>query len=197
MSKGDQTRQVIVAQAAQVFSVSGYAGTSMDALTQATKLTKGGIYNHFGSKEALALEAFDFAGLLIRQRFLDILSERHHAVDRLQAVVLLFRSIVYDPLLQGGCPLLNTATEADDTNPPLRERAQQASTQWRQFIIHTVRQGVADQQLQAGTDPESVATILIATLEGAIMLCKLYGDTIYMDHAVDHLTQHLHSLQNL
>lgn len=196
MSKGEMTRQAILAQAAQVFSVSGYAGTTMDALTQATKLTKGGIYNHFGSKEALAFEAFDFAGLLIRQRFHDILGERHHAVERLQAVVLLFRSIVYDPLLQGGCPLLNTATEADDTNPPLRERAQQVSTQWRQFITQTVSKGVADQQLQARTDPESVATILIATLEGAIMLCKLYGDTIYMDHAVDHLTQYLHSLRN-
>lgn len=195
MSKGDQTRQVIVAQAAQVFSVSGYAGTSMDALTQATKLTKGGIYNHFGSKEALALEAFDFAVLLIRQRFLDILGERSHAVDRLQAVVWLFRSIIYDPLLQGGCPLLNTATEADDTNPALRARAQQASTQWRQFIARTVREGVADQQLQPGIDPERVATILVATLEGAIMLCKLHGDTIYMGHAVDHLTHYLHSLQ--
>lgn len=195
MSKGDQTRQMIVAQAAQVFSVSGYAGTSMDALTQATKLTKGGIYNHFGSKEALALEAFDFATLLVRQRFLDILGERSHAVDRLEAVVLLFRSTIYDPLLQGGCPLLNTATEADDTNPALRARAQQASTHWRQFIARTVREGMANQHLQPGRDPESVATLLVATLEGAIMLCKLHGDTIYMDHAVEHLTQYLHSLQ--
>ena len=195
MPKGEQTRQAILAQAAQVFSVSGYAGTSMEDLTRVTGLTKGGIYNHFGSKEALALSAFDFARQLIEQRFREILQNRHHAVDRLMAVVLVFRSLVYDPLLQGGCPVLNTATEADDTNPALRERAQQASAQWRTFIVHTVKQGMDSQQLQPGTNPALVATILIATLEGAIMLCKLYGDLVYMDQAVEHVSHYVQALQ--
>ncbi|GHO99266.1 TetR family transcriptional regulator [Reticulibacter mediterranei] len=196
MSKGEQTRQAILGEAAQVFSISGYAGTSMDALTRATGLTKGGIYNHFGSKEALALEAFDFARQLIQERFNEIIQDRHHPIDRLMAVVLVFRSIIYDPLLQGGCPVLNTATEADDTNPALRERAQQASSQWRTFITQTVKQGIEEQQLQPETKPDMVATVLIATLEGAIMLSKLYGDLIYMDQAVEHLSCYVQSLGN-
>lgn len=195
MSKGEKTRQNIVAKAAQVFSVTGYAGTSMEALTQATGLTKGGIYNHFGSKEALALEAFDFASLQIRQRFRGLLQDRHQAVERLGAVVLVFQSLVSDPLLQGGCPLLNTATEADDTNPALRERALQGSIEWRRYITQTVRDGIASQELRADLDPESIATILIATLEGAVMLSKLAGDLLSMDQAVEHLTLYLHSLQ--
>jgi TetR/AcrR family transcriptional regulator, transcriptional repressor for nem operon len=195
MPKGEQTRQGILAEAAQVFSISGYAGTSMDDLTRATGLTKGGIYNHFGSKEALALEAFDFARQLIQERFNEIMQDRHHPIDRLMAVVLVFRSIVYDPLLQGGCPVLNTATEADDTNPALRQRAQQASAQWRTFITQTVQQGIKAEQLLPATNPDLVATVLIATLEGAIMLCKLYGDLLYMDQAVEHVSHYVQALQ--
>ncbi|NTU83365.1 MAG: TetR/AcrR family transcriptional regulator, partial [Chloroflexales bacterium] len=61
MAKGEQTKQRIVAQAASVFNTLGYSGTSMRDLTRATGLEKGGIYNHFPSKEALALAAFDYA----------------------------------------------------------------------------------------------------------------------------------------
>ena len=54
MDKGQQTRLAILERAARVFSLSGSSGTSMETLTRATGLTKGGIYNHFGSKTALA-----------------------------------------------------------------------------------------------------------------------------------------------
>ena len=60
-TKGMQTRQRIVELAAPVFNRQGYVGASMRDLVDATGLEKGGIYNHFGSKEQLALEAYDYA----------------------------------------------------------------------------------------------------------------------------------------
>ena len=53
--KGSATKQRIVEAAAPVFNQRGYWGASMADLMAATGLEKGGIYNHFGSKEALAL----------------------------------------------------------------------------------------------------------------------------------------------
>ena len=46
----------------------GYVGASMRDLVDATGLEKGGIYNHFGSKEQLALEAYDYAMNLVDGR---------------------------------------------------------------------------------------------------------------------------------
>jgi AcrR family transcriptional regulator len=194
MGKGEQTRQAILERAAQVFSIYGFSGTAMSELTRETGLTKGGIYNHFGSKEALALEAFDFSVGLVQQRFRQALAGRKRAIDRLLATVEAFRSLIDDPILRGGCPILNTAVEADDAYPVLRERAQRAMGDWHQFIIRTATKGIASGELSPLADPQALATVITATLEGAVMLSKLYGDTAHMHRAVDHVTRYLLSL---
>ncbi len=61
MSKGEATRQRIIALAAPLFNQHGYNGCSLNDIMEATGLEKGGIYRHFESKEELAAEAFDFA----------------------------------------------------------------------------------------------------------------------------------------
>ena len=61
MSKAQQTKARIVRQAAELFNQKGYAGSSIADVMQATGLKKGGIYNHFKSKDELALAAFDYA----------------------------------------------------------------------------------------------------------------------------------------
>jgi AcrR family transcriptional regulator len=195
MDKGEQTRLAILERAAQAFSLTGYSGTSMEALTRATGLTKGGIYNHFGSKEALALEVFDFAQDQMQQRFRGFFQGRQHACDRLLAIVEYFRSLIVDPLFPGGCFILNTAVEADDTNPQLRTRAQQAIDAWQEYVRRTVQRGIERRQIKPGTDSAMVLTTLLATSEGAIMLCKLYGVTSYMEQAVEHLTAYVESLR--
>lgn len=192
MAKGEQTRQTILQQAAEVFNVHGYAGTSMDALTQATRLTKGGIYNHFSSKEALALAAFDHAFARVQQRFLALYTERNTTRGRLRTYFRLFESYLQEqPILTGGCPVLNTAIEADDTDSPLRERARAAGAQSLDHIARTVAKGIERGDVRPGTDPRQVATVLYGTLEGALMLTKLYGDGAHLRHAIDHLETYL------
>jgi TetR/AcrR family transcriptional regulator, transcriptional repressor for nem operon len=195
MKKGDLTRQGIVAEAAQVFSKNGFAGTSLSDLMEATQLTKGGIYNHFGSKEQLALESFDYAVDLTRQRLTAILKEVKDSAERLIAVVEVFHSIIEQPMLEGGCVLLNTSVEADDTNPQLRERAQQAMDEWRTYITRTVTRGIEKGQIKPDTDAETVATMLMASLEGAVMLSKLYDDPAHMRRTAAFLTNYIRSIQ--
>jgi AcrR family transcriptional regulator len=194
MRKGERTRQMIVERAAPVFNMHGYFGASMSDLIRETRIGKGGIYNHFESKEALAVEAFEFAVELVRERFRKALSGQERAADRLMAIIAVFRSVIDDPPLPGGCPVLNTAIEADDTNPPLRDRARQVMDEWQELIVRVVRKGIRMGELRPEIDPEALATVVTATLEGAVMLSKLYGDPIHMRRAVDHLTVYVRSL---
>ena len=69
MRSGEQTRENIIRQAAALFNQQGFAGASMSDIMLATGLQKGGIYRHFESKEALALEAFDYAVACMGARF--------------------------------------------------------------------------------------------------------------------------------
>src|SRR2546423_5010471 len=117
MSKGEQTREMILAQAAQLFSRQGYFGSSLSDIMQETGLEKGGIYNHFGSKEQLALEAYDYAFSRVADGLMRSQDGATDAVDRLHRMVREFARYARKPAIAGGCPIMNTAIESDDTHP--------------------------------------------------------------------------------
>ena len=152
MGKGQQTRAMILERAAQLFSRQGYFGSSMSDVMRATGLQKGGIYNHFTDKDALALEAFDYAFGLLWARIEREQTVSARALDELHGLVNVFRSLIQDPLLVGGCPLLNTAVEADDAHPALRRRVRQAMTQLRERIQRAVMRGIADGEIRPDVD---------------------------------------------
>ena len=195
MSKGEQTRERILASSAQLFNRQGYFGASLADIMRETGLEKGGIYNHFSSKEQLALESFDYAYGLIQQRVRQALSGKYNAIERLLAIVSVFQGIVEDPQLAGGCPILNTAIEADDANESLRDRARSAMDNWRTTIHRIVNKGIERQQIRPEVDADEVASILIATLEGAIMLSNLYKDPRHMQRAANHITHYIQTIQ--
>ena len=181
MSKGDQTRQRIVAQAASLFNQRGYEGCSMSELMEATGLEKGGIYRHFSSKEELAAEAFDYAwrtAIDLRMRDLDSIP---NSVDALRLFITNF--VERQPSLPGGCPLLNTAVDADDGNRVLRDRARRALRNWRKDLAALVDNGIKRKEIKRGVDPKQAATVIISSLEGALMMSRLEGDRTAL-HAV-------------
>lgn len=187
MSKGTQTKEMILERCAQLFSKQGYFGSSLADIMHETGLEKGGIYNHFGSKEQLALESFDYAFSLLQQRMRLALEGKTHAVERLYAILAYFQSLLEEPVIVGGCPILNTAIEADDAQPALRERALHAMDSLRETIERIVAKGIRREEIRPEIDVAACATLFIATLEGAIMMSKLYRDTVHMQRAVEHL----------
>ncbi|MCW3052647.1 MAG: transcriptional regulator, TetR family [Chthonomonadales bacterium] len=192
MRKGEKTKERIIEQTAPLFNQRGVAGASLSDIMAATGLNKGGIYNHFESKEELALQAFDYAAQLVSDRVNRMLVDKHSGVDRLLTMAAVFCDHIVNPLIPGGCPLLNTAVESDDTNPLLRERVRQAMDRWQERIRSAVRYGLATGEFRAEVDADVVATRFIATLEGGVMLSKLYGDPIHIERAVAFLTEYVH-----
>jgi TetR/AcrR family transcriptional repressor of nem operon len=193
-TKGDRTRARIVAAAAPLFNQRGYAGASMTDLMAATGLEKGGIYRHFGSKDALALAAFDHAVTLHGARIHSFVAAETGAVARLAAVGAAMASVFDDPILPGGCPLLNTATESDDaagaSYAALRVRAQAAMRQFLRYVARIVEQGMASGELTPGLDPRMEAAMIVATMEGAVMLTKLYDDPAFLRQAALRIATH-------
>jgi AcrR family transcriptional regulator len=188
MRKGERTRAAVVGKAAAVFNEKGYARTTVGDLVARTGLERGGLYNHFDGKEALALAAFDHAAALVRARVEAAMAAAgERAPDRLDALVGVFAGLVDDPPLPGGCPILNAAVESDGTFPALRERARLAMDQWARALAGTAKRGVAAGELRADLDHRRLATVVISTLEGAVMLSRLYDDPARMRVAADHV----------
>jgi TetR/AcrR family transcriptional repressor of nem operon len=186
MRNGEQTRENILRQAAALFNRQGFAGASMSDIMQATGLQKGGIYRHFESKEALALEAFDYAVAQMAARFTTALEGRDHAVDRLLGIVEVFARLHDDPPVPGGCPMMNTAVQTDDAeSPALRDRARAAMDGLRTLIRQTVRKGIARGEVRPDVDGDQLATLLVSTMEGGVAISRLYADGVHVQRAAD------------
>jgi TetR/AcrR family transcriptional regulator, transcriptional repressor for nem operon len=188
--KGEQTRRDIVEKAAPLFNQKGYEGTSLSDLMEATGLQKGGIYRHFSGKEELAGEAFDFAWEKAVTGRLDGVDSVENRVDRLKKMVQNFverRS----GLVPGGCPLLNTAVEADDGNALLRERARKALRSWTARLVKITEEGIARKEIHSRVDPQKLAQWIIASLEGALLLSRLQKDEAPLHNTREHLDLYL------
>jgi TetR/AcrR family transcriptional regulator, transcriptional repressor for nem operon len=193
MSKADRTKENIIKQAAELFNQKGYAGSSISDVMNATGLKKGGIYNHFKSKDELALEAFEYAQGIVSQLIWQAVRRKKGAKERLKALFSLYLTYFDNPPLKGGCPILNTAIESDDTNPVLRDRVRAAIDEWRDLICRILKKGIAKGEIKPTVEPDVIATIVISNLEGAVMMTQLYQNPIYLKRVVEHLQNYLDS----
>ena len=189
MSKGDETRERILAKAAELFNQRGLEGTSLADLMEATGLEKGGIYRHFPSKEAVAAEAFDYAWREAFQERVRDLASISGSVDRLKHIIANF--VERRSRIPGGCPLLNTAVESDDGNPVLRERARQALDNWQNLLISVAKEGIQRREIRSGVDPRRLAMLIISSLEGALMISRLERNRDALLAARSHLDDYL------
>lgn len=191
MTKGEQTRETILELAAEAFNRHGYSGTSLSDIMALTGLEKGGIYNHFQSKEDLAVQAFDYAFDRVSRALLTAVRQSRSAEGQLRGMIDFFLSYYQDPPVAGGCPVLNTAVESDDAYPALRARARAAMDEWRKMILHIVDKGKAKGEFRADVEPEELTSLLLASLEGGIMMSKLYNDPAHTQRVVALLNAHL------
>ncbi len=194
MSKAEKTKANIIEQAASLFNQKGYTAASIADIMEATGLKKGGIYNHFQSKDELAVAAFDYAVDLVNQRILGAVTQEKNALARLKALVAVHLDYIDNPPVPGGCPIMNTAIEWDDNDSILRDRAKQAMDSWRNLIIRIVEKGIKKGEVKANTESQTVATVLISTIEGGIMMSKLYQDSIHLERVAISLHTYLDNL---
>jgi TetR/AcrR family transcriptional repressor of nem operon len=189
MTKGEETRRKIVAAAAPIFNQHGYEGSSLSALMEATGLKKGGIYRHFSSKEELAAEAFDYTWQAAWKARMLHLDEQETGPGKLKQLIANF--IDYRPAIAGGCPVLNSAVDADDGNPVLRARVEKALRFWKARLREIVRKAAQRGELRPGIDPKTVATLIVATLEGALMISRIERNDGALRQVQAHLNRYI------
>lgn len=189
MSKGEQTRLRILERAAPLLNRHGFANAPVSEIMRATGLQKGGLYNHFASKEELSLAAFDHLMGRINQRVLEVHRAHNSPLAQLLAHIELVGS--GHTVMEGGCPILNSIVESDDGNPALRARVRDVLANWRAFLGHTVARGIVQGEIRADVNPDEVATLVIALLEGGQLLSNFYVDPLYRRRMADHLRDYI------
>ena len=170
--KASHRRDSILASAAPLFNRNGFAGTSISAILEATDLEKGGLYNHFRSKEELAIAVFEYSFGRVREYFVTETAGAESGAPYLQAYVDAFERYIERPVVEGGCPVANAAFEADDALPFLRDRVQSAFQQMRGVVHRHTLRAIEKRQFRSDVDAQAVADFIVASLEGAILLSR-------------------------
>lgn len=179
MNKAERTKQFIVAQTAPVFNRKGFAGTSLNDITAATGLTKGSIYGNFESKDEVALAVFDYNLSKVTDIFNREMSRYNTVKEQLMVYVEVYSNFSKYPFPAGGCPMMNTATEADDTHPQLKKKAQDAILSWKKNLTRLIEKGITNSELKPDVNAEQTAISIIAIIEGATMIANLTGNSRY------------------
>ncbi|UWY27347.1 TetR/AcrR family transcriptional regulator [Flavobacterium sp. TR2] len=175
MTKGEETRQFIIEKAAPIFNTKGIAATSMSDIMEATKLSKGSMYVHFENKNVLACAAVDHNMKVLSSKLETALREAKGAKEQLYAYIEFFSNPI-NPPVSGGCPLLNFGTEADDTNPAVKEKVNTAIKRGQQLLTSIIEKGIADNEFASDWNAAEFATALFAMLEGGHLMSRMSGN---------------------
>lgn len=195
LPKAERTRRFILEKTADIFNTKGYAGTSLADLTEATGLTKGSIYGNFTNKEDVALAAFDYNLALVTQAVQERMQQATTYYQKLFAYAQVYHTFIRTSFPVGGCPILNTAIEADDTNNLLKNRAAKAILGWKKTIVELIKAGVASGEFRADVEPDQTALSIIALLEGGIMIARVTNSLTSLDKVLKTVEMLLNQLR--
>ena len=187
MSKAEETKSYIIEQAAPIFNMHGYKGTTMSQLTKAIDMTKGAIYGNFKDKDEIAIAAFDYNFAEISKKIRNVVLSKENACEKLIAYANFYLDEFAIISRKGGCPILNAAIDSDNVHPPLKERVVQVIEDWTNSISRIVYSGIKRKQINKNTKPEQFASLFVSLIEGGMMLSKVTGNTIHLSRNIDHI----------
>jgi AcrR family transcriptional regulator len=188
MSKAEKTKQFIIEKTASLFNTKGYMSTSLSDITEATGLTKGSIYGNFDNKNQVALEVYKYNSSLLSKGMARSLGDEFSTmIDKLNAFVNFYRKNWEAVFENGGCPLMNAATEADDTFPSLKKQVTQSFEGWIKKITAVIVQGQKTGEIHTDIDADEYGSLFIMLVEGGILLAKTTEEEKYLHLALDRI----------
>jgi TetR/AcrR family transcriptional regulator, transcriptional repressor for nem operon len=187
MRKDEKTRQHIIIKSAELFNQKGYAGSSIQDIIEATGITKGGIYRRFSNKDEIAVEAFEYAGQILREQVSAAINNADTVIDKIMAVCNVHIDPINNPPIKGGCPLLNTAVESDENFPILRDKALAAYEELLYLIKGILEHGISTGEIHPDTDIESLSSFIVSSLEGSVMASRLSRDSKHVRYVMQQL----------
>ena len=171
MSKGEQTKQMIIERSAPIFNKKGIAATTMSDIMDATKLSKGSLYVHFEDKDVLAKAVVNYNLELLTQKLMAAINRFEHPKDKLFAFIDALRNPL-DPPVAGGCPMLNFGMEADDQNEAVREQVAARVNSSQKLISDIIAEGIRQGIFKADWKYKEFATLMFAMIEGGILISR-------------------------
>lgn len=192
----ERTRQRLLQAAFREVYRYGFQSAGIDTILAATNVTKGALYYHFESKEALGYAIIEeIVAQFPRERWLLPL-DRSKDRDPIDVLIGIVQSIPSRPRdLKAGCPLVNLAQEMSQLDEQFRKRLERIFQAWQEGIAMALRRGQSQGTVRRDLVPEETASFLIAMVEGYEVLAKNAQDAKLWNMGIENIVGWLSSLR--
>jgi TetR/AcrR family transcriptional repressor of nem operon len=159
----------IIHEALRQFSSKGYMSTSISDILESAGASKGGLYNHFKSKEELFFAALSEARKIWRQRNLAGLDHRERPLGKIKHILENYRDhyLADSENFPGGCVFVTLAVELSDQQPHLAREVTEGFNRFKGMIKRLLDQEQAAGNLRNGVNTGMAAEIIFSGLLGA------------------------------
>src|SRR6201985_1023315 len=181
--KGARTRARIVEEAAALIHERGVAGTTLEDVKVAADVSGSQMYHYFPDKNDLVQAVIDYQADAIVNRNRRALSSAD-GVETWRNMVL---TAAKRTKAKGGCPLGSLGGQLAESDPEARALIAAGFDEWAAAIGDGLRSLHADGKLPSGIDPDDLATTLLATLQGGLLLAQVQRSSRPFETAVDTL----------
>ena len=190
----ERTRERLLQAASREIYRSGFQSASVDTILAVAGVTKGALYYHFDSKEALGHAVIDeVIATCVRGKWVRPLQNGTDPIDALTGAV---QGIPVRPTdVRGGCQLNNLAQEMSSLDAGFRKRLAIIFDAWREAVASVLREGQAHGNVRRDVEPADAAGLLIAMVEGYASLAKNAQDPKVMKAGIRNIVGWLRSLR--
>jgi AcrR family transcriptional regulator len=183
-ARGARTRASILEVAANLASVEGLEGLTIGRLATELKMSKSGLFAHFGSKEELQLATLGAAREIFAREVVEPARAADKGLPRLQALIAAKLAYERGEVFAGGCFFENVRAEFDSRGPsPVRDAIERDLEDWHAIMRRAIATAIASGDLQADTDPEQLLYEIEALSNAAVVRHQLSGDGTLFDRA--------------
>ena len=190
----ERTRERLLQAGFQEVYRSGFRAAGVDSILAATNVTKGALYYHFGSKEALGHAIVEeIISKLVRDRWLHPMLSNGQPIDILIDIVR--RTPVRPEDIRGGCPLLNLTEEMSSLDEQFRKRLKRIFQAWQEGVATLLRKGQSEGTVRRDLNPDEAASFLVAMVEGYASLAKVAQDAKVWEVGMRNIVGWLRSLR--
>jgi TetR/AcrR family transcriptional regulator, transcriptional repressor for nem operon len=181
--RGRASRERIVERAAELFAARGIAGTSLDEVLAAAKAGKGQFYHYFRNRDELAAAA-------VGHRCAQVVAGLTAALGDVSSLSALEQALAgfigdFEQTGLSGCPIGMLATEVVDRNEAARVQAAAGFEAWEGLLADALERMRQRGELRADAAPAALATGLLASIEGGMVLGSVRKDIASLRTAVD------------
>jgi len=190
----ERTRQRLLQSAFREVYRTGFQSAGIDTILAATNVTKGALYYHFDSKEALGHAVVEeIIAKMTHEKWLVPLRQGKNPVDTLIGIVQ--ATSVRPEDVRGGCPLVNLAQEMSPLDEQFRKLLEKIFRAWQEGIATALRRGQSQGTVRRDLVPDDAAGFLIAMYEGYVLLVKNAQDAKVWNVGIRNIVGWLRSLR--